>query len=82
MLVGNKSDLEDLRAVPTEEAKIFASQCGVSRRGGWIDPCGLQVKISYRSSSRLSKVSSLVSVPPVLLWVLTPLAEITRAIGR
>lgn len=27
MLVGNKSDLRHLRAVPTEEAKSFASQC-------------------------------------------------------
>ena len=29
MLVGNKSDLKHLRAVPTEEAKNFASQSGV-----------------------------------------------------
>ena len=28
MLVGNKSDLRHLRAVPTEEAKAFASTCG------------------------------------------------------
>ena len=28
MLVGNKSDLRHLRAVPTEEAKQFASECG------------------------------------------------------
>jgi Ras-related protein Rab-11A len=27
MLVGNKSDLKHLRAVPTEEAKAFASAC-------------------------------------------------------
>lgn len=27
MLVGNKSDLRHLRAVPTEEAKQFASKC-------------------------------------------------------
>ena len=27
MLVGNKSDLRHLRAVPTEEAKQFASEC-------------------------------------------------------
>lgn len=31
MLVGNKSDLKHLRAVPTEEAKSFASQSGVGR---------------------------------------------------
>lgn len=30
MLVGNKSDLRHLRAVPTEEAKEFASQHGLS----------------------------------------------------
>ena len=30
MLVGNKSDLRHLRAVPTEEAKEFASQNGLS----------------------------------------------------
>ena len=29
MLVGNKSDLEHSRAVPTEEAKNFARQSGV-----------------------------------------------------
>lgn len=29
MLVGNKSDLKHLRAVPTEEAKGFSSQSGV-----------------------------------------------------
>lgn len=29
MLVGNKSDLRHLRAVPTEEAKQFASECPV-----------------------------------------------------
>ncbi|CEI85740.1 hypothetical protein G6F70_009617 [Rhizopus microsporus] len=30
MLVGNKSDLRHLRAVPTEEAKQFASDNGLS----------------------------------------------------
>jgi hypothetical protein len=30
MLVGNKSDLKHLRAVPTEESKEFASQNGLS----------------------------------------------------
>lgn len=30
MLVGNKSDLRHLRAVPTEEAKQFASENGLS----------------------------------------------------
>ena len=30
MLVGNKSDLRHLRAVPTEEAKAFASENGLS----------------------------------------------------
>ncbi|KAF8311568.1 GTPase [Clavulina sp. PMI_390] len=30
MLVGNKSDLKHLRAVPTEEAKAFASENGLS----------------------------------------------------
>ena len=29
MLVGNKSDLRHLRAVPTEEAKQFASECSI-----------------------------------------------------
>lgn len=29
MLVGNKSDLRHLRAVPTEEAKQFASTCAI-----------------------------------------------------
>ena len=31
MLVGNKSDLKHLRAVPTEEAKNFASQLDLGR---------------------------------------------------
>lgn len=30
MLVGNKSDLKHLRAVPTEEAKSFSSQSGLA----------------------------------------------------
>lgn len=30
MLVGNKSDLRHLRAVPTDEAKIFAERNGLS----------------------------------------------------
>jgi Ras-related protein Rab-11A len=30
MLVGNKSDLKHLRAVPTEEAKTFAAENGLS----------------------------------------------------
>ncbi|KAF8528201.1 ras-domain-containing protein [Hysterangium stoloniferum] len=30
MLVGNKSDLKHLRAVPTEEAKVFATENGLS----------------------------------------------------
>jgi len=30
MLVGNKSDLKHLRAVPTEEAKVFATDNGLS----------------------------------------------------
>ncbi|KAG8946483.1 Ras- protein Rab-11A [Tulasnella sp. 424] len=30
MLVGNKSDLKHLRAVPTEEAKAFAAENGMS----------------------------------------------------
>ena len=29
MLVGNKSDLKHLRAVPTEEAKVFSSTCSL-----------------------------------------------------
>lgn len=33
MLVGNKSDLRHLRAVPTEEAKQFASKFGSLPRG-------------------------------------------------
>ena len=37
MLVGNKSDLKHLRAVPTEEAKNFSSQSGVAWRCGEID---------------------------------------------
>ena len=32
MLVGNKSDLRHLRAVPTEEAKAFASKSALSAR--------------------------------------------------
>lgn len=36
MLVGNKSDLKHLRAVPTDEAKNFASQCGIWTTS-WID---------------------------------------------
>ena len=35
MLVGNKSDLRHLRAVPTDEATIFAGESGRERgRGG------------------------------------------------
>lgn len=30
MLVGNKSDLRHLRAVPTEEAKAFSAENGLS----------------------------------------------------
>jgi Ras-related protein Rab-11A len=30
MLVGNKSDLKHLRAVPTEEAKVFSAENGLS----------------------------------------------------
>lgn len=30
MLVGNKSDLRHLRAVPTEEAKLFSQENGLS----------------------------------------------------
>ena len=37
MLVGNKSDLKHLRAVPTDEAKAFAGAC-LSCRG----PCCLE----------------------------------------
>lgn len=41
MLVGNKSDLRHLRAVPTEEAKQFASEClGIF----WLGRYGLTVK--------------------------------------
>lgn len=41
MLVGNKSDLRHLRAVPTEEAKQFASECrGAFSLGGY----GLTIK--------------------------------------
>jgi small GTP-binding protein len=32
MLVGNKSDLKHLRAVPTEEAKSFAGAFGLTRK--------------------------------------------------
>ena len=39
ILVGNKSDLKHSRAVPTEEAKNFASQSGAGCRCGWIDQC-------------------------------------------
>ena len=48
MLVGNKSDLKHLRAVPTEEAKSFSSQLGLGRRG-WFDNVLLQVKMNCRS---------------------------------
>ena len=34
MLVGNKSDLRHLRAVPTEEAKQFASSLNIQRTIG------------------------------------------------
>lgn len=36
MLVGNKSDLRHLRAVPTEEAKAFASTCALPRTAGML----------------------------------------------
>ena len=35
MLVGNKSDLRHLRAVPTEEAKAFAGECVVVAACAW-----------------------------------------------
>lgn len=36
MLVGNKSDLKHLRAVPTEEAKAFAGESDIENgAGGW-----------------------------------------------
>lgn len=34
MLVGNKSDLRHLRAVPTDEARAFAGKCLPDLRGG------------------------------------------------
>jgi Ras-related protein Rab-11A len=36
-LVGNKSDLKHLRAVPTDEAKEFASMSSLNRRGSVTD---------------------------------------------
>lgn len=36
-LVGNKSDLKHLRAVPTDEAKEFASMSSFNRRGSTTD---------------------------------------------
>jgi len=32
MLVGNKSDLKHLRAVPTDEAKTFSGKCSMALR--------------------------------------------------
>ena len=39
MLVGNKSDLRHLRAVPTDEAKSFAGQIRLLRREYWVAWC-------------------------------------------
>lgn len=50
MLVGNKSDLKHLRAVPTEEAQAFASTCPIARHSGRADI--LQPKMASRSLRR------------------------------
>jgi Ras-related protein Rab-11A len=58
MLVGNKSDLKHLRAVPTEEAKAFASAClPVSRFPStnvtYNDTCSAENGLSFIETSAL-----------------------------
>ena len=53
MLVGNKSDLRHLRAVPTEEAKQFASEHSLCAVSSYLEPWILmvpQARTTFRSS--------------------------------
>lgn len=55
MLVGNKSDLRHLRAVPTEEAKQFASMCLIFARGDMGKDSGADLMQQARTTSLSSK---------------------------
>jgi GTPase SAR1 family protein len=56
MLVGNKSDLKHLRAVPTEEAKSFASMSYMNRvwlNGSLADSLTAENELSFIETSAL-----------------------------
>ena len=63
MLVGNKSDLKHLRAVPTDEAKAFASTSTVTRT--FVSPSDnyVQPRMASRSSRRLLSTPATSSQP-------------------
>jgi Ras-related protein Rab-11A len=48
MLVGNKSDLRHLRAVPTEEAKAFASKLEIDKRDARRNTDHVQARTTFR----------------------------------
>lgn len=53
MLVGNKSDLKHLRAVPTDEAKQFASRCTRVSTNGTKLMCAGENNLSFIETSAL-----------------------------
>jgi Ras-related protein Rab-11A len=67
MLVGNKSDLRHLRAVPTDEAKAFASMCFCPpKQSGlvplfFVSPCP-QAKTTFLSSRLLLSMPATLSL--------------------
>ena len=75
MLVGNKSDLRHLRAVPTEEAKQFASQClGISslRLGSILTAIG-DNNLSFIETSALDASNVELAFQNILTgWLLPP----------
>jgi len=73
MLVGNKSDLRHLRAVPTEEAKEFASQHGLS----FIETSALDA-----SNVELAFLNELTGMYTfVLLWSASPKIDLLKCEG-
>jgi Ras-related protein Rab-11A len=59
MLVGNKSDLRHLRAVPTDEAKAYAAENGLS----FIETSALDA-----SNVELAFQNILTGMAPLVLW--------------
>jgi Ras-related protein Rab-11A len=63
MLVGNKSDLRHLRAVPTEEAKQFASKDRPSSGHEW---CEIDIRLQAKTTFPLLRLQH--SMPATLSW--------------